>query len=250
MKKILLILLICGLFSFSNHSAMARPYSDDVVSNFMFALFQKDEKLAKTYLNSNVNIPEIREATPFKGFSGLPSPNENVRVTIAYFDDGDNAIKRIAYIWEITYEKEKITDIRVVYDGSNPFKNELKMIEKYETKNNINIDPPSEFPFEVTHVDGIVDEELLIIRYRNADINGLLQIKIEHSKPRIETKDDKTYMLKNGIKALYQPNFTAGEQLTFQYRNLTYSISISRTTELNYSVDDLLKVANSMIRNN
>ena len=46
--------------------------------------------------------------------------DENVMVSVAYFDNGKGSEGRIAFIWEITIIKNKITDIRVVYDGSEP----------------------------------------------------------------------------------------------------------------------------------
>ena len=101
--------------------------------------------------------------TPIRRFLGLPSPNENVRVSIAYFYDGDNEPERIAFIWEITSNREKITDIRVVYDGSNPFIDELKAINEYEAKNRTIVLAPSKFPFDITHIDADVDKETLML---------------------------------------------------------------------------------------
>ena len=93
-------------------------------------MVKKDEKLARTYLSSNVKIPEIGEETPINRILGFPSPKENVRVSIAYFYDGDNMPERIAFIWEITFNKDKITDIRVVNDSSNPFISESNVIKE------------------------------------------------------------------------------------------------------------------------
>ena len=70
MKKILLLLIAFGML-LSIQSVMAKPLSDDVVSNLMYALVKKDEKLARSYVSSEVKIPEIRENTPITGFSGL-----------------------------------------------------------------------------------------------------------------------------------------------------------------------------------
>lgn len=101
--------------------------SGELVRDFIIALTKNDEELARTYLSLNVKIPEIREDTPIRSFSGLPSPKENVVVSVAYFDDKEKS-KRIAFIWEIAFSKDKITDINVVYDGSNPFMNESNII--------------------------------------------------------------------------------------------------------------------------
>lgn len=45
MKKILLLLIAFGML-LSIQSVMAKPFSDDVVSNLMYALVKKDEKMA------------------------------------------------------------------------------------------------------------------------------------------------------------------------------------------------------------
>lgn len=236
----------------SIQSVKAKPLSDDVVSNLMYALVKKDEKLARSYVSSEVKIPEIRENTPIAGFSGLPSPKKNVMVSIAYFYAEENNPERIAFIWEVRSNKEKITNIRVVYDGSNPFMNESKARMEYQAKNKTNILYPSKFPFDITHIDGYVDKDVLMLRYRNADLEGLLQIKVVPHNAYLGTlkgENDEFYSLKNGTNALYQPNFPAASQLVFQNGNSRYSIGISYSTKDNVTVDDLLKIANSMFLN-
>ena len=224
--------------------------SGELVRDFIIALSKKDEKLARTYLSLNVKIPEIREETPIRGFSGLPSPKENVIVSLAYFDDEESS-NRIAFIWEIAISKDKITHINVVYDGSNPFMNELHIIKEYKNKNKTGILTASEFPFEITHVDGNVNNDILMLRYKNVDFNGLLQIKVESNTVDLKSlkrENDQFYTLNNGIKALYQPNYPPGHQLVFHNSNLKYSIGIKGTQNQNITVDDLLKIANSMFR--
>jgi len=251
MKKILIILIASGMF-LSIQSVMAKSFSNDVVSNLMYAVVKKDEKLARSYVSSEVKIPEIREDTPIKRFSGLPSPEENVRVSIAYFYDGENNPERIAFIWEISTNKEKITDIRVVYDGSNPFMNESKAIKEYEAKNKTNILTPSAFPFDITHIDGYVDKDILMLSYRNADLGGLLQIKVVPHDADLEIlkgENAEFYSLKNGTNALYQSNSPPADQLVFQNGNSRYSIGIGYSTKQNVTVNDLLKIANSMFLN-
>lgn len=247
MKKVLLILITIGMF-LSIQSVKAKPPNDDVVSNFMYALVKKDEKLASSYVSSEVTIPEIRENTPISGFSGLPSPKKNVMVSIAYFSAENNS-ERIAFIWEITSTKEKVTNIRVVYDGSNPFMNELKARMEYDAKNHTHTLYPSEFPFDITHIDGDVDKDVLTLRYRNADLGGLLQIKVVPHNADLGTlkgENDEFHTLKNGTTALYQPNFPTTSQLVFQHGKLKYSIGIRYSTKATVTVDDLLKVVNSM----
>ena len=84
MKKILIVLIAFGMFV-SIRSVMAKPLSDDVVSNLMYALVKKDGKLARSYVSSEVIIPEIRENTPIGGFSGLPSPKKMLEYQLLIF---------------------------------------------------------------------------------------------------------------------------------------------------------------------
>lgn len=224
--------------------------SDELVRNFIMALTKNDEKLAGTYLTLDVKIPEIREDTPLRSFSGLPSPNENVIVSVAYFDDGEES-NRIAFIWEIAFSEDKITDIQVVYDGSNPFMNETHVIKEYKEKNKTGFLTASEFPFDVTHIEGKVNKDILILRYKNVDFGGLLQIQANPKNDELKSlkrDEDQFYTLNNGIKALYQPNNTPVHQLVFHHDNVKYSISVKGTQNQNITVVDLLKIANSMFR--
>ncbi|MGE7694986.1 hypothetical protein ACQKNC_12880 [Lysinibacillus sp. NPDC094177] len=205
---------------------------------------KKEEEQLKTYISSNVTIPEIREETPISGFSGLPSPKENVRVALAYFNDGENMPERIAFIWEITFNQEKVTDIRVVYDGYNPFMNESKIIKEYMKKYIVNILTVSQFPFDITHVKGSINNDILLIRYQNVNSQGLLQVRVEPDEENLKAAEgENIYTLKNGIKALYQPNVN---QLIFVHDSLKYSISIVSEITENFTVQDLLEIANSM----
>ena len=121
MKKILFLIPVLALILFITQPVRA---TDDIVkigSQFVIEYsIKKDEGQARSFLNSNVIIPEIVEKTPINRVTGVPSPKENVMVSIAYFDNGEGSQGRIAFIWEIAIIKNKITDIRVVYDGSEP----------------------------------------------------------------------------------------------------------------------------------
>ena len=121
MKKILFLIPVLALILLITQPVRA---TDDIVkigSQFVIEYsIKKDEGQARTFLNSNVIIPEIVEKTPINSVMGVPSPKENVMVSIAYFDSGEGSRGRIAFIWEIAIIKNKITDIRVVYDGSEP----------------------------------------------------------------------------------------------------------------------------------
>lgn len=224
----------------------AEPDIVKIGSEFVITISKKDIKQARSYLVPNVEIPEIREETAIGRITGLPSPQKNKSVSIAYFDSGDNLNDRIAFIWELSYVKDKITDIKVVYDGANPFLNEISTIKEYETKNKVKVLTEYELPFEVTHINGTVDHKVLMLKYRNVELNSLLQIKVESSSIDLESlknKNDEFYTLENGIEALYQQN---KKQLIFQHKNLIYTINIKTSSNQKYTVDDLLRVANSM----
>ena len=231
-------------------SLMNSSSSGELIRDFLIALTKKDKKQARTYLSLNVKIPEIREDTPIRSFSGLPSPRDNVIVSVAYFAD-EETLNRIAFIWEIAFNKDQITNIHVVYDGSNPFMNESNLIKQYKAKNKTGVLTASEFPFDITHVDGNVNNDILMLRYKNVDLNGLLQIIVEPNTVDLKSlkrENDQFYTLNNGINALYQPNYPPGHQLVFHHANLKYSIGIKGTQNQNITVNDLLEIANSMFR--
>ena len=249
MKKIVVALLPLLLVLVLFEPVKAAPPS--VVqrgSEFIISYFVKhDEERARTYLASNVAIPELRENTQINGVMGLPSPQENVSVAVTYFDDGRGRSGRIAFIWELIFENDKITDIRVVFDGANPYTNESNLMNEFESKSKTNLLAPYEYPFEMTHIEGEVNENSLELNYRNDEMEASMQIRVEKNNTTIETfqeNGDRFYMLRNGIKALYKPN----SQLIFQSNSLHYSIRINRNNEegQTFQADDFLKVANSM----
>lgn len=237
-------MLVFLLLYFSIQHVKAGPYNDDVVSHFLLAMVKNDEEQLKTYVSSNVKIPEIREETPISSYSSLPSPKESVSVALAYFNDGENRPERIAFIWAVTFNEEEVTDIRIVYDGSNPFMNESKLMKEYMNKYIANILSVSKFPFDITHVEGSINDDILLIRYQNENLQGLLQVKVEPKEEVLEVAEgENMYTLKNGIKTLYQPN---ENQLTFVHDSLKYSISIESEITQDFTVQDLLEMANSM----
>lgn len=246
MNRLLIILTTIGLLSTCVQTAIAKPFNDDVVSSFIRTLVTKGEEEARSYVDSDVDIPEIRENTPIRGVSGLPSPKGNVRVSVAYFDDGKNAPDRMAFIWEVTYKKNKITDIRVVYDGSNPFMNELNIIKAYKKKFSKNILGLSSFPFDITHVDGEIKGEVANIQYKNNEKNGIINLKVEPKDKELDMYKDvgsKLYFLKNGEKALCLRDSSHNYKLIFQYDELQYTIDIEGIVT---QPNDLIYVANSM----
>lgn len=247
MKKIVVVFMILTLVAIQIQPVKAAPPT--VVqrgSEFIISYFVKhDEERALTYLAQNVSIPELREDTQISGVMGLPSPQENVSVAVTYFDDGRGQRGRIAFIWELTFEEDKITDIRVVYDGANPHTNELNLMNEFERISKTNILTPYEYPFEMTHIDGDVTDDYLELNYRNVDMETSMQIRIEKNNASIENfqdNNDQYYTLSNGIKALYKPN----AQLMFQNNHLLYIIRIEGEEDQTIEVKDFLKVANSM----
>lgn len=247
--KILTAILLAITFTFALFHPVNVNAATDIVRNgseFIISYFMKnDEEQARTYLASNVTIPELREDTPITRVTGLPSPEENKSVVVAYFDDGGGQSGRIAFIWELLFEEDKIVDIRVVFDGSSPYLNESNLINQFESKSKTNILIPNDYPFEISHIDGNINNDQLELNYRNIEMEAFLQIRIKKSNSPLETlqdNDDRYYTLNNGIKALYKPN----SQLIFQYNKMLYSIRMESEENKTFQVDDFLKIANSM----
>ncbi|QOR67307.1 hypothetical protein IM538_03980 [Cytobacillus suaedae] len=256
MKKIVILFTAIFLLYPSTQPTIARQPFEDVVSNFLDTLVTKGEREVSSFLESGVVIPEIRENTPIDRFSvaypKVPiSTNENKRVAIGYFNYGETQPEQIAFIWEVTLKKDKISNIRVVFDGSNPMMNESKVVEEYEANHHKKVVVPSHFPFSVTHVDGYVDRDILMLRYRNEKLQATLQIKIvpkdNVSLERIKSKHDKYYTLRDGTKALYQPNYPPAHQIVFEKNDLRYYVGINKSAEMNIAVNDLIKIADSML---
>jgi hypothetical protein len=76
----------------------------------------------------------------------------------------DRCPQRIAFIWEITVNNNKISKIKVISDVSNPHMNELIFTKQYKDKFNKEILVPAYFPFRMTHVSGeIIGENCIIL---------------------------------------------------------------------------------------
>jgi len=252
MKRFICLILAIGLLFSGTQIAWAYSDTRPALYNFVHSLTRMGSEQAEKYVAPNVDIPEIREETPLLTIQGLPSSKENELILIGYFNDKKLANERIAFIWKVSFTKTQITDINEVYNGSNPFMNELEAIEKYEKRHHIDILEPTTFPFEVTHVDTHQDKDTLIIRYHNDKLNGLFQLKVtktNHSLEEYASNNFVSYTLKDGTKALYQPNYIPAKQLLFQRGKIRYTIGISQSTKKNIEVSDLLEIANSMISN-
>ncbi|WP_342542730.1 hypothetical protein MHH33_01565 [Paenisporosarcina sp. FSL H8-0542] len=128
---------------------------------------------------------------------------------------------------------------------------ELKARQEYETRNHTHVLYPREFPFSVTHISGHVKNDLLKLTYKNAYSHGLMEITVAPGNGELGSiKEDKDqfYILNNGSEALYKPLSSHQDQLIFQHKDLMYSIAITPTPKQPVTVDDLLKIANSMNR--
>lgn len=146
-NRFLVAFLICiGLLLTSIQNVMADNQTDTIVRDFLEALVKKDDKMAQSYLIDGVKIPELKESTPIGSIAGLSSPTNGFKVIVAYFKS-ELSGERIAFIWEVAVKDEKITKIRVIHDGTNPFMEEAKVVKEYEMKFKKNILVPSKFPF-------------------------------------------------------------------------------------------------------
>ena len=251
MTKIVSVFMAVSFVLIHLQTVKAASVAVTNASEFVIEYYiENNEELARSYLDENVTIPEVRENTPINRVTSYPSPDENVSVVISYFEDERISRRsgRIAFIWELTVEGEKITDIRVVYDGANPFINESNLINQFESQSKTNILIAREHPFEVNQIDGNVDNGRLELNYRNTETEALLQITVEPNATELEdvqVNNDQIYTLSNGLKALYKPD---SDQFLLQDNNLLYSIHIEvdEDEEQIFEAGDYLKIANSM----
>jgi hypothetical protein len=249
MRKLLMIFVALCFFVSSSRFVLATEHRD-VLRDFVSALGKQDEQLAKSYLERGVVLPELKENTRFRSIAGLRSPKPNKKVLVAYFEDEDKELERMAFIWEVTTKNEKITDIRVVYDGSNPFMNEAKAVKEYESKIHKTVHVPTNFPFKITHIDADVYQDVLTLRYRNLDVKGTVQLKVVPKARELEkfkAGSDQFYTLKDGTKALYQSSFQPAYQLIFQHDDLQYYVGIGKHIKQKVTVNDLIQIAESML---
>ncbi|MDQ8739436.1 hypothetical protein [Paenibacillus sp. LHD-38] len=179
MKKLVIFLLMfAGIFS-SLPFAMANDDSDASVK-FVQAIVRKENALAQKYLANGVTIPEIRENSPIKRYQLVTSPTENIKVFLGHFWDEVLGSERLAFIWELTFRDNKITQIRTIFDGANPLMDEVRLVKDYQNKYKRRVLIPTEFPFKVTHFDGQIEseEERLVLKYRSESLNGFLKVEI------------------------------------------------------------------------
>lgn len=221
---------------------------------FARAILRNDFDEAQKYVDKDfVQIPEIRENSPIRGIQLVSSPEEGVKILLANFYDEVLKGERLAFIWELAVKGDRITRIRVLFDGANPLVDEGRLIREYQLKFKRHVMVPTEFPFKITHFNGYVDNnESLEFVYRNDDLEGFFRVKvfpIVGELERYKRKDDVYYLLKDGTKALYRPNFELGYELRFQKNGMQYTLAIGNKKMLKakFKAKDLLKIANSMV---
>ncbi|WP_156825955.1 hypothetical protein [Paenibacillus terrigena] len=219
MKRWIVLLMGCASLLLSIEIAGAR--NTDVSMQFAQAIRVKDYSLAQSYMSYGVTLPEIRENSPITSYQLVNSPLKHVKVLTANFLDETLGGERLALIWEITVENNKITNIRTVFDGANPLVDEAKLIHDYQQLFQREIYVPAHFPFEITHFSGEIQHihQRLVLRYHNSAINGIIQIYIMPATIALEKYKgfhDQFHTFHDGTKVLYRTNSHIGYELRFQ----------------------------------
>jgi hypothetical protein len=243
--KFIISSIVIGLL-FTSIQPVYAATREDIFRNFTMAVFKKDDKKVRSYLSSSVEIPEIRENTPITGIQGLSSPEKEKMVFVGRFQQ-EGEIQRIAFIWEVTFGKEKIEQIRVVADGSNPYMNEKIATRDYKKRYQKEVLVPSHFPFEVTHVESRIFDKKLTLTYKNCDTNDAIQImafpKTEELNQLVK-KDERKKTLNNGREVFFREG-SSSYDIIFLDNNLQYVVTINKKGK-RYKAD-ILKFVESMI---
>ncbi|MBI0578742.1 hypothetical protein IEC97_15365 [Neobacillus cucumis] len=247
MKKAFIVFLLIMLMAPISLKAKSPDPSQTVLHDFAIAIMKKDERLARKLIKPSVKIPEIRENTPIQGIETLPSPHKNARILLARFEreyfDNQSFTERIAFIWEVYVENNKISRIKVLSDLSNPFMNEP--IKEYQEKYNKQLLVPAYFPFKVTHVQGNVIYNEAIWLYRNK--NDKLSIQATPHLGKLGAiKDYRALVLKNGQEAFIK-EIPAGYEVTFLYDDIQYTVKLEGEKKLYQPTEkELIDVVESM----
>ncbi|WP_410982418.1 hypothetical protein [Bacillus cereus] len=249
-KKLLVIFLLSFAMHMSSNQMTMAESQTNVVEKFIQALINRDEKLIKSYVIEGIDIPKMKKGTQICRITGVTSPRKDTKVLIAYFKEkyGEN---RIAFVWEIIAKNNKISRVKVLYDGTNPFMEEAKIVKEYEMKLKQKVLVPTKFPFEVNRFYGLINNKYLELRYYNESIEGIFKVTASPSSIELEQykqKHDKFYVLKNGVKVLYRAEFDLAYELRFQKEGVHYTIAIGNKQHLKkkYTVNDLIRIAESM----
>jgi hypothetical protein len=219
------------------------------------ALYERDSKKLDALVEPGVKIPELRENSPIMSLSTLPSTHKDSVIVIGNFRDctGNRQVEcleRIAFIWEVSVNKNKISKIKVISDVANPHMNELIVTQEYREKFNKEILVPMHFPFKMTHVSGKVNGEKIFLRYQNEEIAGVLEIHAEPTAGEIILPKGNMYkpvQLKKGYHG-YIGETQKGYELIFLSDNMQYSVKLlGKLNKYKPSKKELIKVVNWML---
>jgi hypothetical protein len=221
-----------------------------VVEKFIEALMKNDEKLMQSYMMEPIKIPELKEGADLYKVTEVPSTREDTKLLVAYLKEKHHE-NRTAFIWEVVSKDEKISSLKILYDGTNPFMEEAKIVKEYEMKLKTNVLVPTQFPFEITHVDGLIHDEYLALRYSNESIHVGFNVRVSPVSNELEEykqKRDTVHTLKNGVKAIYSEHYGPGYELIFQQDGLHYKMTVGnkRYLKKKYTVNDLIRIAESI----
>jgi hypothetical protein len=239
----------------NDYEDISQEFFHKFFREFSNALHERNLSKLKSLMEPSVEIPEIRENTPISGIQSLPSPQKNSLILIGSFRDDLNDCEgscpeRIAFIWEVSIKKNKISNIKVISDVANPHMNELIVTKEYREKFNKEILVPMHFPFKMTHVNGKVSGEKIFLQYENKEIAGVLEIRAEPSTGEVKLPKRTIYKqvdLKKSYKGLIGEKPT-GFELIFLSNNMQYTVRLlGYDKKYNPSKKELIKVVNWML---
>ncbi|WP_041613281.1 hypothetical protein [Paenibacillus sp. JDR-2] len=255
MKKwIWTIVIILGFTSLAGTTAFAKESNPAI--EFANAITRNDYREAQSYIAQDyVRIPEIPEHVSAQSYKLAPSPISGEQILMVSFYDEKRKTERLAYIWELSVNYGRITQIHVLYEGFNPLADEARLIREYQTKFKRHLLTPTELPFrKVTEFHGYIEDDSSIeLLYRSDEINGFFKVKASPVTVDLDRfkfdNDDAYYTLKDGTKALYRVNNNLAYELRFQKNGMQYTLAIGnkKYLKVQYKPETLLKIANSMV---
>ncbi len=250
------MLLLCAaliLSGFAEPEVRGNQRADLVFEFAKTLCWRNDRNKAMQYLEDYAEIPVIREKSRVGQLQVVPSTKEGVKILLAHFKDETLQGERLAFIWEIAVKNDRITQIRVLYDGTNPLVDEARLIREYQQKYKKHVLVPTAFPFDVTRFDGHMESDgTLALIYRSDELRGFFRViasPVTVELDQYKGKHDVYYQLKDGTQALFRPNFEQGYELRFQKGGMQYTLAIGnkRLLKKKFKAEDLLMVANGMV---
>jgi hypothetical protein len=254
-KSILIFLVVLTLGAQSTTYTKAMNEEMRWFHQLSRALYERDAKKLNALVEPGVKIPEVRENSPIMGLSTLPSTHKDTVIVIGNFRDCmgnrlDECLERIAFIWEVSVNNNKISKIKVISDVANPHMNELIVTKEYKEKFNKEILVPMHFPFKMTHVNGKVNGENIFLQYQNKEIAGVLKIQAEPTAGEIILPKNNMYkpvQLKKGNHGFIGET-QKGYELIFVSDNMQYSVKLlGDHKRYKPSKKELIKVVNWML---